>query len=81
MVTPAPGTAPALTVPGNVHRHALAGRTRLQRTQRTDHRGPSTLGAAAVAMHARVLVSALDDGPGIRRGCDALSVDYAARDR
>ncbi len=43
-----------------------------------DHRGLSTLGAEAVAatiqMHGRLLVSARDDGPGIRRCCESLGV-------
>lgn len=45
-----------------------------------DHTGLSTLGAEAVAsaidLNARVLVSARDDGPGIRQCCAALSVTY-----
>lgn len=46
----------------------------------TDHHGLSTLGAeavaAALALDTRVLVSARDDGPGIRRCCEALTIDY-----
>ena len=45
-----------------------------------DHDGLSTLGAEAVAaavdLRARLLVSARDDGPGIRRCCSALRVTY-----
>jgi hypothetical protein len=45
-----------------------------------EHQGLSTLGAEAVAaaraVDARVLVSALDDGPGIRRCCAAVGVPY-----
>ena len=45
-----------------------------------DHRGLSTLGAeavaAAVALKSRILVSARDDGPGIRRCCESLGVGY-----
>ena len=45
-----------------------------------DHRGLSTLGAeavaAAVALEGRILVSARDDGPGIRRCCELLRVGY-----
>ena len=45
------------------------------------HRGLSTLGAEAVAaamsMTGRLLVSARDDGPGIRRSCDLLGIDYS----
>ena len=45
-----------------------------------DHDGLSTLGAEAVAaavdLRARLLVSARDDGPGIRRCCSALGVTY-----
>ena len=45
-----------------------------------DHDGLSTLGAEAVAaaldLPARLLVSARDDGPGIRRCCSALGVAY-----
>ena len=47
-----------------------------------DHRGLSTLGAeavaAAVALEGRILVSARDDGPGVRRCCEALGVGYEA---
>lgn len=47
-----------------------------------DHKRLSTLGAeavaAAVALGARVPVSAQDDGPGIRRCCTALDVRYDA---
>lgn len=46
-----------------------------------DHRGLSTLGAeavaAAIAVDGRLLVSARDDGPGIRQCCEALVVAYA----
>lgn len=45
-----------------------------------DHRGLSMLGAEAVtatmALTGRLLVSARDDGPGIRRCCETLSVRY-----
>ncbi len=45
-----------------------------------DHDGLSTLGAEAVAatieLDAGLLVSARDDGPGIRRCCVALGVGY-----
>ena len=45
-----------------------------------DHHGLSTLGAeavaAAVAMNGRVLVSARDDGPGMRTCCMALDIGY-----
>ena len=45
-----------------------------------DHRALSTLGAeavaAAVALEGRILVSARDDGPGIRRCCELLGVGY-----
>lgn len=45
-----------------------------------DHRGLSLLGAEAVAatseIGGRLLVSARDDGPGIRRCCEALSLSY-----
>lgn len=51
----------------------------------TDHQGLSTLGAeavaAALALEARVLVSVRDDGPGIRRCCETLTVEYEALDR
>lgn len=47
-----------------------------------DHQGLSTLGAeavaAALAMNGRVLVSARDDGPGIRACCETLGVNYEA---
>jgi hypothetical protein len=47
-----------------------------------DHRGLSTLGAeavaAAVALQSRIMVSARDDGPGIRRCCESLGVGYEA---
>ena len=50
-----------------------------------DHQGLSTLGAeavaAAVVLDARLLVSARDDGPGIRRCCQALAINYRALDR
>ncbi len=50
-----------------------------------DHRGLSTLGAEAVAaaieLEARLLVSALDDGPGIRRCSNRLGVRYDALPR
>jgi hypothetical protein len=45
-----------------------------------DHAGLSMLGAEAVAaaerLGARVLVSALDDGPGIRSACESLCIRY-----
>lgn len=45
-----------------------------------DHHGLSMLGAEAVAaageLNARLVVSARDDGPGIRACCDALGVGY-----
>ncbi len=45
-----------------------------------DHHGLSRLGAEAVAsaieLNARLVVSARDDGPGIRQCCSALGVDY-----
>lgn len=45
-----------------------------------DHQGLSTLGAEAVAaaetLKARVLVSARDDGPGVRAACSVVGVDY-----
>ena len=48
----------------------------------SEHDGLSTLGAEAVAaaqhLSARLVVSARDDGPGIRRCCDALGVPYTA---
>jgi hypothetical protein len=47
-----------------------------------DHNGLSTLGAEAVAaaidLSARILVSARDDGPGIRQCCASVSVTYTA---
>lgn len=47
-----------------------------------DHSGLSTLGAEAVTttieLEARLLVSSRDDGPGIRRCCQALGVRYEA---
>lgn len=47
-----------------------------------DHNGLSTLGAEAVAaaihLEAGVLVSARDDGPGIRQCCSTLAIDYRA---
>lgn len=47
-----------------------------------DHQGLSTLGAEAVAaaieLDARLLVSARDDGPGIRQCCKTLGVPYKA---
>jgi len=50
-----------------------------------NHRGLSTLGAEAVAaaraVDGRLLVSARDDGPGIRRCCVALGIGYEAVDR
>ena len=49
------------------------------------HDGLSTLGAeaaaAALASDARILVSARDDGPGIRRCCHALGIGYVAIER
>ncbi len=48
----------------------------------TDHQGLSTLGAeavaAAIAVGGRLLVSVRDDGPGIRRCCESLFIDYTA---
>ena len=45
-----------------------------------DYNGLSTLGAEAVAaaidLEARVLVSARDDGPGIRQCCSTLAIEY-----
>ena len=45
-----------------------------------DHTGLSALGAEAVAaaidLGARLLVSAKDDGPGIRECCSALDITY-----
>ena len=50
-----------------------------------DHRALSTLGAeavaAAVALEGRILVSARDDGPGIRRCCELLGVGYESLER
>lgn len=50
-----------------------------------DHRGLSTVGAEAVAaalsVSARLLVSARDDGPGIRECCRTLGVAYTALPR
>ena len=50
-----------------------------------DHTGLSTLGAEAVAsaleLDASVLVSARDDGPGIRQCCVTLGVRYEALPR
>jgi len=50
-----------------------------------DHDGLSTLGAEAVAaaqhLSERLLVSSRDDGPGIRRCCEALGVSYTALPR
>lgn len=47
-----------------------------------DHNGLSTLGAeaaaAAIDLNARLLVSARDDGPGIRQCCSTLGVAYDA---
>jgi hypothetical protein len=47
-----------------------------------DHHGLSTLGAEAVAAaietRGRVLVSARDDGPGIRQCCESLGIGYDA---
>jgi hypothetical protein len=47
-----------------------------------DHHGLSTLGAEAVAAaitaQGRVLVSARDDGPGIRQCCETLGIGYDA---
>jgi hypothetical protein len=48
----------------------------------SDHHGLSTLGAEAVAAaietDGRVLVSARDDGPGIRQCCKTLGIGYDA---
>jgi hypothetical protein len=45
-----------------------------------DHSGLSTLRAEAVAapieLDAAVLVSSRDDGPGIRRCCEALRIEF-----
>ena len=50
-----------------------------------DQSGLSTLGAEAVAaaleLEARVLVSARDDGPGVRQCCFTLGVTYEALPR
>ena len=50
-----------------------------------DHHGLSTLGAEAVAAaintQGRLLVSARDDGPGIRQCCRTLGIGYAAPSR
>jgi hypothetical protein len=50
-----------------------------------DHQGLSTLGAeavaAALAAEGRLLGSARDDGPGIRRCCQSLGVGYDALER
>lgn len=50
-----------------------------------DHLGLSLLGAEAVAAAAAVdgslLVSARDDGPGIRRCCGSLGIGYVALER
>ena len=50
-----------------------------------EHSGLSTLGteaiAAALDLNARLLVSARDDGPGIRQCCSTLGVEYAALPR
>jgi hypothetical protein len=50
-----------------------------------DHRGLSTLGAEAVAAaintQGRLLVSARDDGPGIRQCCRTLGIGYDAVSR
>jgi hypothetical protein len=50
-----------------------------------DHQGLSTLGAeavaAAMAVNGRLLVSARDDGPGIRRCCESLRISYTALER
>ncbi|MGZ4681314.1 MAG: hypothetical protein ACXV8G_02495 [Acidimicrobiales bacterium] len=50
-----------------------------------DHHGLSTLGAEAVAAaidtHGRLLVSARDDGPGIRQCCETLGIGYDAVSR
>ncbi|CAN5708792.1 hypothetical protein BH24ACT5_BH24ACT5_19280 [soil metagenome] len=49
------------------------------------HQGLSTRGAeavaAALAMGGRVVVSARDDGPGIRRCCESVGVRYATVER
>ncbi len=50
-----------------------------------DHHGLSTLGAEAIAAaidtHGRLLVSARDDGPAIRRCCETLGIGYDAVSR
>jgi hypothetical protein len=50
-----------------------------------EHGGLSTLGSEAVAaaerLNARVLVSARDDGPGIRTACNVLKIRYQALPR
>lgn len=50
-----------------------------------EFQGLSTLGAeavaAAMAVNGRLLVSARDDGPGIRRCCESLGVGYTALER
>jgi hypothetical protein len=50
-----------------------------------DHGGLSTLGAeavaAALALDARIFVSARDDGPGIRACCRAVGVPYESLPR
>ncbi len=50
-----------------------------------DHHGLSTLGAEAVAAaintQGRLLVSARDDGPGIRQCCRTLGIGYDALSR
>ena len=50
-----------------------------------DHNGLSTLGAEAVAaaieLNARLLVSSIDDGPGIRRCCASVGVTYETLQR
>lgn len=50
-----------------------------------DHAGLSALGAeavaAAIALGGRLLVSAFDDGPGIRRCCAALNLRYESLPR
>ncbi len=50
-----------------------------------DHGGLSTLGAEAVAaatrLDPRILVSARDDGPGLRACCRAVGVRYEALER
>lgn len=50
-----------------------------------EHQGLSTLGAEAVAaairVNGRLLVSARDDGPGVRRCCADLAISYRALKR